>query len=302
MTKSILTTIFFIGIFACSEAQVDPLYAQYLMNPLLINPAYSGLNKNLNVGISYRKQWAGVDGSPSTYNINAHTSLAENKMGVGLLVIKDDIGSNNNTEVQATYAYRVDLNEKYLSFGLQAGFLNFRNDNGKLNPYDPSDPVFSGKQNTTSPSVGAGLILNSERYFIGLSVPRMLKARDEIYNTSMVLYRQHFYAMAAYVVYLNNRVRFKPSVLLKGVRGAPISADVNLSMNLDEKYTAGLFTRNFKAYGILAQLKLGNGFRFGYIFEIPTNNTVGSRFTTHEFSLGVNLSTFSFHETGVTNF
>jgi hypothetical protein len=29
-------------------AQQDPLYSQYLLNPLLINPAYAGLNDNLN--------------------------------------------------------------------------------------------------------------------------------------------------------------------------------------------------------------------------------------------------------------
>jgi hypothetical protein len=31
-----------------SFAQIDPLYAQYLNNPLVINPAYTGFNKELN--------------------------------------------------------------------------------------------------------------------------------------------------------------------------------------------------------------------------------------------------------------
>src|SRR5688572_209801 len=124
-----------VGSVVCANAQVDPLYAQYLNNPLLINPAYSGLNNNLNASVSFRKQWAGFEGSPTTFNANAHTSLFDNRMGVGLIVMKDQVGANSNTEVHATYAYRLDLGEKYFSFGLQAGVVSFKSNNGDLNPF-----------------------------------------------------------------------------------------------------------------------------------------------------------------------
>src|SRR5688572_20830793 len=162
---------------ASAIAQTDPLYAQYLNNTLLINPAYSGLNNNFSGSVTFRKQWAGFDGSPTTINANAHTSLAHNRMGLGLIVLRDNVGANSNTEVHATYAYRLDLGDKFFSFGLQAGMVNYKSDNGDLNPYDTSDPVFQGTMNTTKPSFGAGAILHSDRYFIGLSVPRMLKAK-----------------------------------------------------------------------------------------------------------------------------
>jgi type IX secretion system PorP/SprF family membrane protein len=302
MRKNLLLTLLLSVLFFCSEAQTDPLYAQYLMNPLLINPAYSGLNNNLNLGVTYRKQWAGFDGSPSTFNVNAHSSLFDNKMGVGLIVVKDKIGSNTNTEVHGTYAYRLDLDQKYLSFGLQAGFINFRSNNGDLNPYDANDPAFNVAQNITKPSFGAGIILHSERYFFGISAPRMLKAQVTSDNLKTDLYTQHFYIMGSYMIYLNEHVRFKPSVLLKDVKGSPLSADLNFSVNLDEKYTAGLFTRNFGTYGLLAQIKFGKGYRFGYAFEVPANNSVGARFTTHEFSVGLNLAVLSFHDSAITNF
>src|SRR5687767_2332093 len=230
------------------EAQVDPLYAQYLNNPMLINPAYAGLNNNLNAGVTYRKQWAGFEGSPTTYNINAHTSLLDNRMGVGIIVLKDNVGINSNTEAHATYAYRLDLDQKFLSFGLQAGFISFKGNNDELNPYDPNDPAFSENQNITKPSFGAGLILHSERYFVGLSVPRMLKAKVTFADLETELYSQHFYAMGAYIFYVNEHIRLKPSVLLKSVKGSPLSADVNFAVNLEEKYTAGVFTRNLNAY------------------------------------------------------
>lgn len=282
-------------------AQTDPLYAQYLNNTLLINPAYTGLNNHFTASATFRKQWAGFDGSPTTLNVNGHTSLFDNKMGVGLIVLKDQIGANSNTEVHATYAYKIDLEEKYFSFGLQAGMVNFRSDNGDLNPFDTSDPVFAESMNTTKANFGAGAIFHSDRYFIGMSMPRMLKSKSP-YSDTTNLYNRHVYIMGAYTIFLNEHIRFKPSVLFKGVKGAKLSADLNMSVNLNEKYTAGIFTRNFNTYGLLAQMKIGNMYRFGYTFEVPTNNSVGARFTTHEFMFGINLALLKFHDSlAITN-
>ncbi len=77
-------TIFLFGVILLTTtfqaaAQIDPLYAQYLNNPLVINPAYTGFNKEFNASASFRKQWAGFDGSPATMNFTAHTSLFDTK-------------------------------------------------------------------------------------------------------------------------------------------------------------------------------------------------------------------------------
>jgi type IX secretion system PorP/SprF family membrane protein len=295
MRKFLLFAAFVLSVLV-SKAQIDPLYAQYLNNPLLINPAYSGIHNNFNAAASYRKQWAGFDGSPSTFNVNAHSSFNNNKMGLGLIILTDNVGVNANTEVQATYAYKLDLNGKFLSFGLQAGMVNFKSANGDLNPYDPFDPAFAGTFNFTKPSFGAGAILHSDKYFVGISVPRMLKSSASIGNVETELYSQHYYIMGAYNIFLNEHFRLKPSVLLKGVKGAKLSTDLNLALNIDEKYTAGVFTRSFNTYGLLAQMKISDTYRFGYAFEVPSNNSVGSKFTSHEFMIGMNLSLFNFHD------
>ncbi|MDQ2656104.1 MAG: type IX secretion system membrane protein PorP/SprF [Bacteroidota bacterium] len=302
MRKLLLPAVFVLFICSPGQAQVDPLYAQYLNNPLLINPAYAGLNNNLNASVSYRKQWAGFEGSPTTFNVNGHSSLFDNRMGVGLMIVKDNVGINSNTEVHGTYAYRIDLDQKYLSFGLQAGVISYKGNYNDLNPYDPQDPAFTEVQNVTKPSFGAGLILHSERYFIGLSVPRMLKAKVSVDDVESQLYSQHFYAMGAYVFYINEHLRLKPSVLLKSVKGSPISTDVNFAMTFEEKITAGIYTRNLNAYGLMGQIRFGGSYRFGYAFEVPSGNSVGARFTTHELSFGLNMAVLGFHSTSLTNF
>ncbi|MBL0744073.1 PorP/SprF family type IX secretion system membrane protein [Chryseolinea lacunae] len=283
-------------------AQEDPLYAQYLNNPLVINPAYTGLNKNFNAALTYRRQWGGFDGAPTTASVSVHSSLMNNKMGLGMLVVRDRSGNSNNTEAVATYAYRIHVDDKSISFGLQGGLINYRSINSELNPYDPSDPAFNSDQNLIKPSIGAGMMVSNERFLIGLSAPRLLKAESAGDQFSAQLYSQHYYLMGAYVFHLTERLRFKPSVLLKGVKGAPFSTDYNAALNIDERYTASLFTRNFNTYGFLAQVRLGEAYRLGYAFEVPTNASVGTRFTTHEFSFGLNLALLRSHDTTITNF
>lgn len=284
------------------KAQIDPLYAQYLNNPLTINPAYTGLNNNFNASVSYRKQWAGFEGSPSTVNASTHTSLVNNKMGVGVMLIQDKIGANKNTEAYVTYAYKLMSDNRTFAFGLQAGVINYKSNSEDLNPFDKQDPAFSASQNFTKPSFGVGIILKAERYFLGVSVPRFLRNNVTINGVETALYEQHFYGTAAYVFYLSERVRFKPSVLLKGVKGSPISVDYNASFNLDEKYTVGIFARNLNTGGFLTQMRFAEAYRLAYVFEVPLNNSVGTRFTTHEISFSLNLAVFTFHTNSITNF
>jgi type IX secretion system PorP/SprF family membrane protein len=299
--KRLFTVIFCTGLcIPAALAQVDPLYAQYLNNPFLINPAYTGMNNYLNAMAGFRKQWAGFDGSPTTLSATGHTSLINNKMGVGLIVSQDLIGENSNTFVNATYAYKLQLDETTsFSFGLQAGIMSFRSDNGELNPADPADPVFTGVQNSISPSFGAGVIVKNDKFFAGLSVPRMLKATTEFDNSNgageVNLYTQHFYGFASYTFLLSPRVRFKPSILVRTVSGAPLSWDLNAQFNIDERYGIGAFTRGFETVGLLAQVKFTQ-YHFGYVFELPLNSSVGTKFTSHDITLGVNLSVFQFHD------
>ena len=278
-------------------AQQDPLYSQYINNPFVLNPAYAGLTNNLNTAISYRQQWTGYDGNPTTINANGHISLAGNKMGAGLMIVSDQIGATSVNEVYGSYSYRIKVaSDKTLSFGLQAGYINYKTENSKLALADPGDPLFSGETNAGKPSIGSGVILTSDRFFIGLSVPRMLKTTANAGGFNTELYTQHFYAMGSYIFFLNERMRFKPSVLAKVVSGAPASVDLNAAVIFYENYTAGLLTRNFSTYGLFLQAIIKNSFRFGYALEVPTNNSVGTNFSTHEITVGFRLNVLPFHE------
>jgi type IX secretion system PorP/SprF family membrane protein len=279
-----------------AQAQQDPLYSQYLNNPFVLNPAYAGLTNNLNFAVSYRSQWAGFEDSPKTVNFNTHISLHNNKMGAGLMVISDQIGNSTINEVFGSYSYRINLTDsKILSFGLQAGIANYQIDNSKVNPFDQGDPLFQGNSSETKPSFGFGAILKDDKFFISLSVPRMLNTTIENQGKQASLYTQHYYLMGSYLFFLSERIRFKPSTLLKFVSGAPASVDLNASFIINEKYQAGLLTRSFNTYGLFLQALWKDSFRFGYTFEVPTGSSVGTNFTSHEITIGYRLNALGFH-------
>ncbi|MEI9918060.1 MAG: type IX secretion system membrane protein PorP/SprF [Bacteroidota bacterium] len=286
------------------SAQQDPIYAQYLMNPMLLNPSYAGLTNNLQVNAGYRLQWMGLDSSPKTMNLNGNMSILENKAGVGASMVQDKIGNTTVTEFNAAFAYKLKLqNDITFSFGMQGGVVGFKTDNSSLNIRDAGDDAFpTGTIRSTNVNLGTGITLMGDKFIVGLSVPRLLPTKINSGTQDFQLYNQHYYLYGAYVHVINERLRFKPSVLIRAVKGAPVSADIAANLNINMLHTVGIFVRNLNAYGVLLQTTLGEKFRLGYVFELPSSKSVGAQFTTHEIQLGLRMGVLNFHERSLSNF
>jgi type IX secretion system PorP/SprF family membrane protein len=299
--KKIITICICCFLCCVAFAQQDPIQSLYLQNRFAINPAYAGLNDFLQAQVSYRTQWAGIEGNPRTLNFSGHTSIYNNKGGIGIQVTEDRIGENKNTEIQAAFSYKVQLSGSTLAFGMQAGVINFANDPSELSIQDPGDPNFAS-YSEFSFNTGAGLLLRSERYFIGISAPRLLPNTIRGKDMEINFQNQALYLNGAYMFILSERVRFKPSVLVRGMKNNPVSTDFQANFSFSDSYTAGVFTRNLKTYGILANFQIKK-VQLGYVFELPTNNSSGLQFASHQVALSIKTSVFRFHDfTAVNNF
>lgn len=274
-----------------AKAQQDPLYSQYFNNPMLINPAFAGSMERFYAAVAYRSQWSGMEGSPATLNLNSHLSLAENKIGAGVLVVQDKLGDIRNTQYGASGAYRIKLKNSTFSFGMQTGFTRYSTDPSAvllLNP-DKAFAPFS----VTSFNVGAGVLWQSERLVLSLSVPKLIANSTTQDGVNVDLSNQNFYFFGSYSFYLNERIQFKPSVLLRATGGTPASVDLNANLVLGQRYTAGVFTRSANTYGVLLQAVV-DSYRFGYIFEVPGKSS-SLAYNTHEVSLAISLDLLSSH-------
>ena len=290
--KYFLLTFLFCSISSFVVAQQDPLYSQYFNNPMLINPAFAGSNERLYAGAAYRSQWAGIDGGPVTFNFNSHIGLVNNKVGVGVLAVQDQLGDIKNTQYGGVISYRIKLRTNTFSFGMQTGVTRYATDPNAVKVLNNPDPAFN-QFTETKFNTGAGVLLQNERYTIGLSMPRMLASSVSQGGQSIQVYGQNLYLYGAYSIYVNERIQFKPSTLLRATSGTPLSVDLNCNFIINKLYTAGLFTRKFNTYGVLLQMVMDN-YRFGYVFELPGKSSA-LNYSTHEISFSFSLDVLSFH-------
>ncbi len=285
----VLSTILSAPVFA----QQDPTTSQYMSNILSFNPSYAGINNITNATLISRFQWTQFEGSPTTYTLTANTSIVGGKVGVGLMILSDKIGVSNTTEVQGSFAYKISSGAKTFSFGLQTGLITYKKDIGQLNLKVNDDPLFQpGIESATKFNVGAGVTYLTDKLYASFSVPRLINSKSGN-GSEIVEYERHFYFAAAYLWEINSSLKMKPSVLLRGVAGAPLSYDINISFNIINQFWAGAFTRNFSTYGILAQFDFNNAYKIGYSYEILGNNFTGNSLPTHEIMLSADLALFS---------
>ncbi len=98
--KKIIKILFLLMIPVSVCGQLTPFTSQYVLNPLLLNPASAGNRGVLNVAAFYRKQWVGVKGSPETMTLTVDAPFSDDKMGLGLIVVSDKIGVTKGNTVQ----------------------------------------------------------------------------------------------------------------------------------------------------------------------------------------------------------
>lgn len=272
-----------------SIAQHNLVYSQYIFNGLLINPAYAGSHVELSSSLSYRKQWVNFEGAPSTANFGIHSTFNKEKIGLGLLVTNDQIGSYSNNGAFASYAYRIRKPKGgVLSLGVQGGFHNFRADFTELILKADQDPIFNGFFNEIRPNFGGGIFFYNNNMFAGFSVPYILKHSDFFSGTFQQLeLPRYFYLNAGKMISLDRMDKWKvsPSFLLRVQEGTPLNADFNLNLIYYDQISLGVSYRTSDAVVTFVNFKLSDKFHFTYSYDWTTSQLSQFSNGTHEFTI-----------------
>ena len=288
---------FFLVLFTTfTFAQQDAQYTQYMYNTSIINPAYAGSRETLSVFGLHRAQWVGLEGAPSSNNFSINSPIGRN-VGLGLTVVNDKIGpaDENNFAIDFSYGFTISENYK-LSFGLK-GSANILNvDFTKLNIYNPADPRFQDNiDKRFSSNVGAGVYLNSDKTYFGLSIPYLIESKHfdgaatNSSSTFIASEKKHIYLIAGHVFDINENIQFKPSVLTKMVQGAPLQLDLSGNFLINNKFNAGLAYRLSASFSALAGFQLNDSFFIGYAYDRETTNLANYNSGSHELFLRFEL-------------
>jgi type IX secretion system PorP/SprF family membrane protein len=311
ITKSTkLFTICIFAVFFCS-AQQEVQFTQYMFNGLAINPAYAGHKEVFNCQVTYRNQWADADfiGAPRTIAVSVDQGIPKKKIGLGVHLIKDEIGLQSHTSGFLSFSFRFPVSENTsLALGIAAGMSQYRLDGSKLTPADNLDMVLPiGNATTIMPDAKFGVYLSNDRYYLGVSAANLFNNNVGFAGDQKnIITRQqlHGFFTGGLILPLSETIGIYPSFLIKSDFKAPASGDLNLFLMIRNIVWVGgsirsavkvLPNNNFSSdlsgpasAGLSAQLFPSNSFRIGYSYDF---NIAGHQYPTgsHEVGLGFYL-------------
>lgn len=291
MRKKILqlTLVILFSVTSFTYAQQDAQYTQYMYNTVSVNPAYAGSRGHLSIAALYRNQWLGLDGAPETQTLNLHTPMGYRGVGLGISIVNDKIGPTSETYFDIDFSYTIQTSfDAKLSFGLKASahMLDIRYSELDEFEIDPQLQSQQDIQNKFSPNIGAGIYYHTERFYTGLSVPRLLETThfDES-SISTATEQINLYFITGYVWDLNPFLKFKPTLLTKAVQGAPFQVDVSANFMFNEKFIGGVAYRWDAAFSGLFGFRISDEMFIGLAYDRETTDLGAATFNDGSFEV-----------------
>jgi type IX secretion system PorP/SprF family membrane protein len=276
-----------------AEAQQEAMFSRYMFNTLTINPAYSGSHEAMRFSAQARRQWLGINGSPFTGILSADGVSNDTRAGWGALLGFEKIGLYQTQDIHGNYAYRIDMGEGKLAVGIRAGGTVYQHDGQSAILSQGPDQVYQGNQNFFVPKMGVGAYYQDDYWFMGLSVPNLASYKSDrafTLNDDKSFIRRHYFAHAGFIYELDRGLMIKPSFLVKYVKGAPIQADVNCQIYVNNKVSIGAGYRTGDAMSILLEFFPTEQMRIGYSYDATISRLQRYGGNAHELIIGYEIS------------
>jgi type IX secretion system PorP/SprF family membrane protein len=305
--------------FAAARAQQDAQFSQYIFNGLYINPAYAGYKQDFFLNSAFRSQWTGLNGAPTTMSIATDGAVADGKVGLGLMIQRDQIGAQSDLAAYANYAYRLQIGEQEnsrLAFGLGVGFVQNGINGAMLNAVQANDTYIpTGFQSTILPDARLGIYYSNDRFFIGASADNLVAHLVHPATTSALLIPVpvvHTYFTTGALFDVDYDTKFKPSILIKDAPGAPTSMDINAFILLKERlWLGGTYRTAIDIYNkpnlqsgmqkasamvAMAEFFVTDTFRIGYSFDYSLSKLGSYGYGSHELSLSYTFKSSAYKD------
>ena len=280
-----------------------PQFSQYIFNGLHINPGYAGYKGEPYIQSTYRSQWMDFPGAPKTFTVTADLSANEGTMGFGVSLMSDQLGPARTTSGLLTYAYRIQVGrESFLGMGASVGVSEYMIDGALFDPNVPDPEIPEGRMNLFTPNLNSGLFFHSKKFYAGFSVYNMIgKKALEREDMALAYHDFHYYLTAGAMVTISDNVGFKPSFLIKQVKGAPTNYDINGMFLFFERLWLGASYRsnvniwadaldenlsNRNAVAAIVEIFATDRLRIGYAYDKNLNVLNDYRHNSHELSVG----------------
>ncbi len=282
-----------------AKAQQDAQFSFYMKNMLYFNPAFAGSEGITQISLLHRTQWAGYasnfddGGAPQTQVFSVTTPIYKFSSGFGAHVVNDNLGPQNNLEVQLSYAYHLGIKKSKLSFGFRAGVYSQSIDFNDYRPINTDDPILNGrgKESQVRPDMALGVLFRSEKYYVGASFNHILKAEFDFgVNELRNALENHAYLNFGYMHEVNFDVKLAPSLMVQTDFNEYSFILGGLVYYKETMWGGASFRQGddvniLLGYNFLKDKSLSFGYSFGYVIK----DQDAKEATTHEVLLSYQL-------------
>ena len=280
-----------------SYAQQDPQLTLFMFNDVFYNPAFAGSEGVTKVTLLDRHQWIGYqptfdDGVAPTTQVLSMTApiyrILPGASGFGLNVVNDQLGNQNNLQINGSFAYHIGIKKTKLSLGLRIGMFS-QSFGGNWRPLQEEN--LPGRESQVRPDMAFGAFFRAEKYYAGISFNHLLKAEFDFgIDTLSNAIQPHAVITGGYVHKVNFDITLRPSVLIMtdfnqytftigGIVEYKEKIDVGLSFRQSEDINLIL------GYNFLKDKSLGVHYSFGYVYK----DQEAKQPTSHELMIGYRL-------------
>jgi type IX secretion system PorP/SprF family membrane protein len=287
LKRSVFILLFLFLSFAALFAQQMPHYSQYMNNGVVLNPAVTGSESCIMMGVNVRKQWLGFEKSPFTQTAFAHAAFGK-KNGLGILIMNDAAGAEHFSGAELSYAFFAKkTRDEIFSLGISAKVMQYVFDQTWFETDLPVDPSLSySKTNNIQPDVAAGVYYKNKVFYWGIGAQQLLSSSIKL--TSFSFLKRHYFLTAGYKYNLNRSTVVEPSFLIKSMENLTTSIDLNIKAVFDKKFLLGLSYRNTDAlvgfFGLMT-----NKFNITYTYDLITSKIFKHSSGSHEIFIGYKI-------------
>jgi type IX secretion system PorP/SprF family membrane protein len=296
-----------------------PIYSDYLTdNYYLIHPSMAGVANCAKVRLTARAQWFGQDEAPNLQTLSINGRIGDSQSAIGGIVYNDKNGYHSQTGAYFTYAHHlmfsrneIDLN--MLSFGLSAGFIQYKLDETEFLA-DGFDPIIAGvEQSATNFNVDLGFSYHLIDFYAHATVKNVLSNEGINFNEQGLSYdnlRTYIFSAGNTFSKYNSDWSFEPSMMFM-YRDATEEASIDINAKAYKKmdfgkvwgglsYRRSLDGAEFLDGSGVNSQKLQyftpfvgvdyNSFVFAYTYSYQANSVVFNNGGFHQITLGYNFN------------
>ncbi|MFT4610771.1 MAG: type IX secretion system PorP/SprF family membrane protein [Glaciecola sp.] len=297
-----------------------PIYSDYLTdNYYLIHPSMAGVANSAKVRLTARAQWFGQDEAPNLQTLSVNGRIGDSPSAIGAIVYNDKNGYHSQTGAYFSYAHHlmfsrneIDLN--MLSFGLSAGFIQYKLDETEFLA-DGFDPIIAGvEQSATNFNVDVGFSYHLIDFYAHATVKNVLSNEGINFNEQGLSYdnlRTYIFSAGNTFSKYNSDWSFEPSMMFL-YRDATEEASIDINAKAYKKmdfgkvwgglsYRRSLDGAEFLDGSGVSSQKLQyftpfvgvdyNSFVFAYTYSYQANSVVFNNGGFHQITLGYNFNT-----------